>query len=74
MVVNKVSNVTFAYYNYAGSTSASTLVTTPTNDTGRIRITVDVQLEQVAGQVNPQTITFSSDVTLRNNSYMLKQY
>ena len=74
VVVNKVSNVTFAYYNYAGSTSASTLVTTPTNDTGRIRITVDVQLEQVAGQVNPQTITFSSDVTLRNNSYMLKQY
>jgi len=74
VVVNKISNVTFQYYNYAGSTSASTLVTTPTNDTGRVRITVDVQLEQVVGQVNPQTVTFSSDVTLRNNTYMLKQY
>ncbi|HEY2865551.1 MAG TPA: type II secretion system protein [Pyrinomonadaceae bacterium] len=74
VVVNKISNVTFQYYNYAGSTSASTLVATPTNDTGRVRLTVEVQLEQVVGQVNPQKVTFSSDVTLRNNTYMLKQY
>jgi len=74
VVVNKISNVTLEYYNYAGGTSASTLVTTPTNDTGRVRITVDVQMERVVGQVNPLTVTFSSDVTLRNNPYMLKQY
>ena len=74
VVVNRISNVTFDYYNYAGSTSASTgPFTTPTNDTGRVKITVEVLLEPVVGQPN-QRITFSSDVTLRNNNYMLKQY
>ena len=74
VVVNKISNVTFDYYDYAGSTSQSNYVATPTANTGRVRITVDVQMERVVGQVNPLTVTFSSDVTLRNNPYMLKQY
>lgn len=74
VVVNKISNVTFEYYNYAGGTSASTLVTTPTADTGRVRIVVDVVLEPVAGQPDNQRVTFASDVTLRNNNYMLSQY
>ncbi len=75
VVVNKISNVTFEYYDYAGSTSASTGPSvTPTANTGRVRIVVEVELEPVAGQPDNQRVTFASEVTLRNNSYMLQQY
>ena len=75
VVVNKVSNVTFEYYDYAGSTSLATgPLTTPTADTGRVRIIVEVELERVPGQPDNQRVTLASDVTLRNNSYMLQPY
>lgn len=75
VVVNQISNVTFEYYDYAGGTSAATgPSTTPTADTGRVRIIVDVNLDPVAGQPDGQRVTFASDVTLRNNKYMLQQY
>jgi prepilin-type N-terminal cleavage/methylation domain-containing protein len=74
VVVNRISNVTFQYFNYAGSNSTPTETTVPTIDTARIRITVTVQLEPVVGQPNNQTITFTSDVNLRNSNYMLNQY
>ncbi|MBA3354105.1 MAG: type II secretion system protein [Blastocatellia bacterium] len=74
VVVNKISNVTFEYYDYAGSTSESTTSTTPSEDTGRVRIVVEVELEPVKGQPDNQRVTFASEVTLRNNSYMLQQY
>ncbi len=74
VVVNKISNVTFEYYDYAGSTSESTASTTPTANTGRVRIVVEVELEPVKGQPDNQSVIFASEVTLRNNSYMLQQY
>jgi prepilin-type N-terminal cleavage/methylation domain-containing protein len=74
VVVNRISNVIFEYFDYVGADSTGVQVTTPTNDTGRIRITVTVQLDPVYGQPNPSNVTFTSDVTLRNSRYMLNQY
>jgi prepilin-type N-terminal cleavage/methylation domain-containing protein len=73
-IVNKISNVSFQYFDYVGANSTATMVTTPTNNTGRVRITVTVLLDPVYGQPNPSNITFTSDVTLRNSRYMLNQY
>lgn len=73
-VINDVSMVRFQYFDYAGASSAATQVATPTNDTGRVRITVTVMLEDIAGAPRGQTVEFSSDVTLRNSEYMLHQY
>src|SRR5688500_6347571 len=75
VIVNKVSDVRFEYFDYSGATALPTgpnLV--PTINTGRVRITVEVQLDRVEGQVNPDSVVFSSEVALRNNSYMLLQY
>lgn len=74
VVVNRISNVIFQYYDYTGSNSTPTEVTTPTANTSRIRITVTVQLDPVQGQPDNQTVTFKSEVTLRNSDYMLNQY
>ena len=40
VVVNKIANVTFSYFDYTGSTSSTTGSATPTANTGRVRITV----------------------------------
>jgi prepilin-type N-terminal cleavage/methylation domain-containing protein len=75
VVVNRISNVTFEYYDYDGGTSQATgPLTVPTVNTARVRIIVDVQLDPVFGQRNPESVTFASDVTFRNNNYMLSQY
>jgi prepilin-type N-terminal cleavage/methylation domain-containing protein len=75
VVVNRISNVTFQYFDYIGSSSAPTgPASTPTSNTGRVRINVTVQLEHVDGQPDNQTVTMTSDVTLRNSNYMLNQY
>ncbi len=74
VIINRISNVNFDYFNYSGSVSTPTSTTTPTANTGRVRITVTVNLEPVQGQPSNQTVTFTSDVTLRNSSYMLNQY
>ncbi len=75
VVINKISNVTFEYYDYAGSSSAATGPSAaPTAATGRVKIIVDVELDKVVGQPDNQRVTFASEVTLRNNSYMLQQY
>ena len=74
-VVNRISNVSFQYLDYAGVSSVPTGPNTvPTANTGRVLIVVEIQLEPVAGQPNDQAIKLSSEVTLRNNSYMLQQY
>jgi prepilin-type N-terminal cleavage/methylation domain-containing protein len=72
-IVNRISQVDFLYFNYAGSSSTATTSTTPTADTCRVQLTVAVQLEPVPNMPN-QTVTFTSDVTLRNSNYMLNQY
>jgi prepilin-type N-terminal cleavage/methylation domain-containing protein len=75
VVVNRISNVTFQYFDYAGATATvSGPFNAPTANTGRVQITVAVTLDPVAGQPNPQTVTFTSEITLRNNEYMLQQY
>jgi len=75
VVVNKISNVTFSYFDYAPSSSSSTGPNVvPTAATGRIVITVTVNLEPVYGQPNPQSISFTSEVNMRNSNYMLQQY
>lgn len=74
VIVNRISDVSFKYYNYTTSSSAVTETSSPTSATGRIRITVLVKLDPVVGQPDNQTVTFTSDVTLRNSNYMLRQY
>lgn len=75
VVVNKISNVEFEYFDYSGPNSAPTgPLTAPTENTGRIRIIVTVELDKVVGQPDGQSVTFASEVTLRNNRYMLQQY
>lgn len=75
VIVNKVSDVRYEYFDYSGATALPTGPNlTPTIRTGRVRITVEVQLDRVEGQVNPDSVIFSSEVALRNNSYMLLQY
>lgn len=74
VVVNKISEVNFRYWSYTGSNSTPTLTTTPTKDTGRVEITVMVELEDVPEQPKQQKVKLTSDVTLRNSTYMLNQY
>jgi len=75
VVVNKISNVTFAYFNYTEGAAPPTVpTTTPTATTGRIEITVEVALEPVQGQPNGQSVRFTSQINLRNSNYMLHQY
>ncbi|MBA2378694.1 MAG: hypothetical protein H0V76_03865 [Blastocatellia bacterium] len=74
VVVNRISNVTFQYFNYTSSSSTVTSTSTPTSATGRVRITVLVELEPVPGQAINEVVSFTSDVTLRNSNYMLRQY
>lgn len=73
-VINKISNVTFQYFDYAGASSTPTLHDVPSSNTGRVRVTVTVLLDEVQGQPSGQTVTYTSDVTIRNSNYMLNQY
>ena len=74
VVVNKISSVTFTYFDYSGTSSVGTQTTTPTANTGQVQITVLVKLDPVQGQPNPSDVQFTSAVTLRNSPYMLNQY
>ena len=75
VIVNKISNVKFAYFDYAdnGTVTAEPGTTAPTSATGRVRLTVEVQLEKVSGQPD-ESVVFTSEINLRNSSYMLRQY
>jgi len=72
-VVNRISDVEFAYYDYIGNVRTGPNPA-PTADTGRVEITLTVFLPDVNGQPNNQTVTVKSDVTLRNSPYMRGQY
>lgn len=75
VVVNRISDVRFQYFDYIGSSSTPIgPLTVPTADTARIRITVTVRLEPVVGQPDNQVVTYASEVTLRNANFMLQQY
>lgn len=74
VVVNRISNVTFEYFDFDGSSTPVGPLATPTIHTARVRIIVEVELEPVAGQPDNTRVTLASEVTLRNNNYMLQQY
>jgi type II secretory pathway pseudopilin PulG len=74
IMINRISSLSFEYFDYSGSNPVPTIDDTPTAQTGRVRVTVSVKLETVLGQANPQDVILVSDVTLRNSEYMLQQY
>ena len=74
IVVNRISDLNLVYWDYSESSSTPIERTVPTSATGRITITVVVELENVQGQPGNQKVRFTSDVTLRNSDYMLFQY
>jgi type II secretory pathway pseudopilin PulG len=74
IVVNRISDLEFEYFNYVGDDPIGVSSLTPNFDTGRVRVKVKVLLERVQGQVNPQEVVLVSDVTLRNSDFMLRQY
>lgn len=74
IVINRISSLSFQYFDYSGSNPVPTIDDVPTPQTGRVRVTVTVNLERVLDQTNPQNVTLVSDVTLRNSEYMLQQY
>lgn len=71
-IINRVSDVDFVYHNYSAGTFTSG--TTAAANTGRVTINLYVSLPDVAGQPSGRVERVSSDVTLRNSSYMLNQY
>jgi prepilin-type N-terminal cleavage/methylation domain-containing protein len=75
VVVNRISNVTFRYFDYAddGTSTPEPGNSVPTAATGRIRLRVDVTMDPVVGQPT-DSVTFTSEINLRNSSYMLHQY
>lgn len=74
IIINRISNVNFLYFDYTGSNSAPTSSFTPTFNTGRVRVTITVSLEEVQDQPKNQSVVLVSDVTLRNSDYMLENY
>jgi len=77
-IINRVSDVDFLYYNYTYNLATNTVEVTesPTAaiNTGRVNITLEVTLAPVPGQPINQSVKVSSDITLRNSTYMLGQY
>ncbi|MEO6588938.1 MAG: prepilin-type N-terminal cleavage/methylation domain-containing protein, partial [Pyrinomonadaceae bacterium] len=47
IIINRISSVNFQYFDYIGSNSTPTVSNTPTINTGRIRVTITVKLEDV---------------------------
>ncbi len=74
IIINRISSVNYLYYDYIGSNSTPTQSNTPSENTGRVRVTITVELENVQGQTNNQSVVLTSDITLRNANYMLNQY
>lgn len=74
VVINGVSEATFEYFDYSGSSSTPTQKLIPSNNTGKIRINVTVRLDNIEGQMDDQIVSFTSEVTLRNSKYILKLY
>ena len=75
VIINRISRVQFQYFDYSGSNPIPIGPNaTPTANTGRVRITLTVNMENVFNQVNPDSVVLTSDVTIRNSDYMLKNY
>lgn len=72
-IINRISDVDFTYYNYDPVTGAVTEGAASAN-TGRVKITLKVTLPPVQGQPSGQSVRVISDITLRNNTYLLSKY
>lgn len=86
-VINRVSFVDFTYYDYSTDSAGNVILppangsTTPSANTARINIKLQVQLDSAVGQPNDNSATsndrkvwFNSDVTLRNANFMRSSY
>ena len=78
-VINRVSDVDFAYFDYVvdpvtGVLTVSGPLTSASANTARVTITLKVFLADVRGQPANRIETVTSDVTLRNSIYMREQY
>lgn len=71
-IINRVSDVDFVYRNYAPDGTSS--LGAAALNTGRITIILQVILFNVRGQPTNQRVQVTSDITLRNSTYMLGQY
>lgn len=74
ILINRISSLGFQYFDYVGTSAPTGPNLVPTVNTSRVRVTIRIALEQVQGQVNPQTVVLTSDVSLRNSDFMLRQY
>ena len=74
VVVNRISNVFFRYYDYAADGTVTGPLTAPSTATGRVELVVEATMDPVQGQPNPLAVRFTSEINLRNSSYMLHQY
>lgn len=73
-VAKQVGKLTFQYFDYVNFGDPPLALDVPSANTARIRITISIGLEPVAGQPNSQEITYTSDVSLRNSKYISNQY
>jgi|SRR5215204_3642550 len=74
IIINRISRVDYEYFNYVGVNPVPTVTAVPTANTGRVRIRLTVNMQDIVGQVDNDSVVLSSDVTLRNAGYMLKNY
>jgi len=70
-IINQVSNVQFTYFNYDSGGNA-TQVSTPADNTARVRIKLTVLLNSDVN--SKRNVTVESDITLRNAPYSIGQY
>lgn len=73
-VAKQVSSLKFQYFDYVNFGDPPVASDAPSANTARIRITISLGLESVAGQPDNQEITYTSDVSLRNSKYISNQY
>ncbi len=74
IIINRISNVQFQYFDYVGANPVPTVNSVPSANTGRVRIRLEVVMERVMNQTNPYSVLLTTDVTLRNADYMLRNY
>jgi prepilin-type N-terminal cleavage/methylation domain-containing protein len=77
IIINRISRVDFLYFDYVGANAVPVVPAgsaTSSKDTARVRIRLTVDMEQVQNQVNPASVVLTSDVTLRNSDYILRNY
>ncbi len=74
IVLDKISEVTIDYFDYSGSSSTPVQQSFPSINTGRMRINIVARLDNTQGQTDGQTVSFTSEITLRNSKFMLNIY